>query len=97
MDHSQRVLNYRLSREQRVVENAFGILANRLRVFRSTICLKPDNVIKITIAFLCIHNFLHKRRSEAYTPPAFADWENADHNIADEAWRNQGMWALQST
>nr|XP_055051363.1 uncharacterized protein LOC129437215 [Misgurnus anguillicaudatus] len=95
MDHSQRVLNYRLSRARRVVENAFGILANRLRVFRSTICLEPDKVVKITMASLCIHNFLCERRSEAYTPPAFADWEAADHNLVDGQWRNHGMGAFQ--
>lgn len=95
MDHSQRVLNYRLSRARRVVENAFGILANRLRVFRSTICLEPDKVVKITMASLCIHNFLRERRSEAYTPPAFADWENNDHNIVEGNWRNQGTGSFQ--
>lgn len=68
-----------------MVENAFGILANRLRVSRSTICFEPNKVVKITTASLCIHNFLHRRRSEAYTPPAFADWENVDHNIVDRA------------
>ncbi|XP_016412021.1 uncharacterized protein LOC107743354 [Sinocyclocheilus rhinocerous] len=94
MEHSQRVLNYRLSRARRVVENALGILANRLRVFRSTICLNPDKVVKITMASLCIHNFLCERRSEAYTPPVFADWENADHNMVDRVWRNHGMGAF---
>ncbi|XDV18757.1 hypothetical protein PO909_024389 [Leuciscus waleckii] len=95
MDHSQRVLNNRLSRARRVVENAFGILANRLRVFRSTICLEPDKVVKITMASLCIHNFLCERRSEAYTPPAFADWENNDHSIVEGNWRNQGTGSFQ--
>ncbi|XP_035529809.1 uncharacterized protein LOC118337072 isoform X1 [Morone saxatilis] len=95
MDQSQRVLNYRLSRAWRVVENAFGILANRLRVFRSTICLEPEKVVKITMASLCIHNFLCERRSEAYTPPAFADWENADHSITEGTWRSQGMGSFQ--
>ncbi|XP_058623365.1 uncharacterized protein LOC131534485 [Onychostoma macrolepis] len=95
MEHGQRILNYRLSRARRVVENAFGILANRLRVFRSTICLEPDKVIKITMASLCIHNFLCERRSEAYTPPAFVDWENTDHGVVDGAWRNHGMGAFQ--
>lgn len=43
MDHDQRVFsNYRLSRTQRVVENGFGILANRWRIFRTTIMLSPD-------------------------------------------------------
>ncbi|XP_073765400.1 uncharacterized protein [Danio rerio] len=91
MDHGQRILNYRLSRARRVVENAFGILANRFRVFRSTIGLEPEKVIKITMASLCIHNFLCERRSEAYTPPAFTDWENSEHAMVDGLWRSHGM------
>lgn len=46
------------------------------------------------MASLCIHNFLCERWSEAYTPPAFADWENADHNMVDGVWRNHGMGAF---
>lgn len=94
-DHAQRTLNYRLCRARRAAENAFGVLANRLRVFRSTICLEPDKVVKITMASLCIHNFLRERGSEAYAPPAFADWEGGDHVLVDGAWRGQGMGALQ--
>ncbi|XP_016398091.1 uncharacterized protein LOC107731504 [Sinocyclocheilus rhinocerous] len=95
MDHSQGVLNYRLSRARRVAENAFSILANRLRVFRSTIFLEADKVEKITMASLCIHNFLRERRSEAYTPPAFADLKNGDHSIVEGTWRNRGHGTCQ--
>lgn len=62
LDHDQRIYNYRLSRAWRVVENAFGIFANRLRVFRTTINLHPDKVVKITLASCVIHNFLRAWR-----------------------------------
>ncbi|KAK0150875.1 Mucolipin-1 [Merluccius polli] len=42
LDHDQRIFNYRLSRARRTVENVFGILANRLRVFLTNIALDPD-------------------------------------------------------
>ncbi|KAK7133540.1 hypothetical protein R3I94_015428 [Phoxinus phoxinus] len=94
-DRSQQELNCRLSRARRAPENAFGILANRLRVFRNTIYLEPDKVVKITMASLCIHNFLRERRSEAYTPPGFADWENEDHSLVEGTWRKQGSGSFQ--
>ncbi|XP_026089741.1 protein ALP1-like [Carassius auratus] len=93
MDHSQWVLNYRLSRARRVAENAFSILANRLRVFRRTIFLEPEKVVKITIASLCIHNFLHKSRSVAHTPPDFAD---GDQSIIETTCRNYGNGSCQT-
>ncbi|XP_050960475.1 uncharacterized protein si:dkey-121j17.6 isoform X2 [Labeo rohita] len=95
MDHSQQVLNYRLSRARRVAENAFSILTNRLRVFRNTVFLEPEKVVKITMASLCIHNFLCERKSEAYTPPAFADFKNGDHRIVEGTWKNQGNGSFQ--
>ncbi|XP_057180511.1 uncharacterized protein LOC130548231 isoform X2 [Triplophysa rosa] len=90
MDHGRRVFNDRVSRARSVVQNAFGILANRFRVFRSTICLEPEKVVKITMAALCVHNFLLERRSDAYTPAEFTDWEDSDHTVVKGAWRRYG-------
>lgn len=95
LDHNQRVYNYRLSQARRVVENAFGILANRFRVFHSTIFLHPESVTKITLASACLHNFLCDRRSEAYMTPALADWEDAGHRVNEGAWRRNGQGAMQ--
>lgn len=95
IDRSQQILNYRLSRAQRVADNAFGILANRFRIMRNTIYLEPEKVIKIFTASLCIHNFLLERRSEAYAPPGLADWEKEDHSLVKGTWRDKGTGSLQ--
>lgn len=54
----ERVFNYRLSRARRVVENAFGILSGRFRVFRAPIALKLDSARMLVLAAVCLHNFL---------------------------------------
>jgi len=64
LDSNQISYNYRLSKARRVVENAFGITANRFRVFRSTFLLHPDSVTKITLASAWLHNFLCEPTSE---------------------------------
>ena len=52
------VFNYRLSRARRLVESAFGILASRNRVFKSTSCMNPANYTKVILAAVVLHNYL---------------------------------------
>lgn len=89
LNTNQRIYNYRLSRAYSVVENAFGILANRFRVFRTTISLAPFKVVKIIFACLCLHNFLRQHRSDAYVPPGYVDSEDYNHQLVEGAWRQE--------
>jgi hypothetical protein len=67
LTREQRVFNYRLSRGRRVVENAFGILSQRFRVFSRAIPLKPEKVEVVTMAACCVHNFLLRDSTSAAT------------------------------
>ena len=61
MTRPERILNYRLSRARRVVENAFGILANRFQVPLSTMQQQPETVKLIVTACMLLHNLMRTR------------------------------------
>ena len=61
LTHQQRIFNYRLSRARRIVENAFGILANRFGCLLTKMRQTPETVADIVLACCCLHNLLRIR------------------------------------
>ena len=91
LDPAERIFNYRLSRARRVVENVFGILANRFRVFQAPIALEPEKIEMIILACCSLHNYLrsHESAQGVYTPPSYVDREDADtHEPIPGSWRD---------
>ena len=54
------IFNYRLSRARHIVENCFGIFAQRWRIFMQRIQLDPEIVTEVIKACCVLHNFLRE-------------------------------------
>ena len=93
------IFNYRL---RQVIENAFGILAARWRIFQRPIIAHPDRVILYAQAAIALHNYLRTDESSVYCPPGFVDCEDGCRNIIEGGWRqdedgNTGMLSISHT
>ena len=78
----KQVYNYRLSRARRIVENAFGVLATRCRVFHSKIAIKPEAVNAVLKAACVLHNM-----RQAKTTPALVDCSYGRSAKSGRCWR----------
>ena len=71
LTEERRVFNYRLSRARRTIENAFGILRARWRIFRGPIKANIDLIDDIVRACTCLHNYLLSTENARYLPSCF--------------------------
>lgn len=61
LNYERRIYNYRLSRARNVVENAFGLIANRFCILLTSININPNDTKYIVLAISTLHNFFLKQ------------------------------------
>ena len=66
LDAAKRNFNYRLSRARRIVENAFGMWANKFRLFLTVLNVRPKTVEKLVLASCIIHNMMRTKTLQSY-------------------------------
>jgi len=88
MSKEELAFNYRLSRGRMVVENAFGILANRFGCLLTTLRLCPDTATDIVLTCCLLHNLLRDKTLEAST--RLIDEDVEDHNVVAGAVNTDG-------
>lgn len=76
LTEEQRILNYRLSRARRIVENAFGVLVSRCSILQKDILLSPDKAQTIVLACCHIHKYLRSKNSKTYIGQGSVDFDN---------------------
>ncbi|KAJ8957325.1 hypothetical protein NQ314_006575 [Rhamnusium bicolor] len=74
LSQKQKIFNYRLSRVRRIVENVFGILVSRFRIFERPISVSLDKINAIVRASCALHNWL-RTTSTAYISAGMIDTE----------------------
>ena len=64
LPYPKMIFNYRLSRARRLVENAFGILAQRFRIYDRRLGISENTCISVVKATCILHNYLTEERND---------------------------------
>lgn len=80
-DVKKRHFNYRLCRARRVVENAFGILSQKFRIYNRRMHLRPEYAEKIVLTTCILHNYIRRGviETETATRMQFLPMQNLRH------------------
>lgn len=95
LSREEQIFNYRLSRARRIVENAFGIMANRWRILLTKIMLRPESTEDVVNACCALHNWL-RRKHPTYTNHLLDREDPITHQVTPGLWReDKAMLALE--
>ncbi|XP_060810720.1 uncharacterized protein LOC132904419 [Amyelois transitella] len=83
LDKNKRIFNYRLTRARRYVECAFGILANKWRIFHRPLDVSTSTAISIVKTCAVLHNYIMHNES------SYANIDSNDSTISLENVRNE--------
>lgn len=83
VDKTKAIFNYRLSRARRLVENSFGILVNRFRIFLTTIDLSTSTLENLVTSACIIHNLLIEESPIIVNELSTQDEQHALDNLID--------------
>jgi hypothetical protein len=83
----KRIFNYRLSRDQRIIENVFSILVARFGIFKTHINFQLDNIKNVVMASCALHNFLRSISPDTYTPSKCSDIEDLENGTGTASLR----------
>lgn len=86
------IFNYRLCRARRIVENAFGIMSARWRIFRRPIECSPTTTDYVIKACVVLHNYLKMTDAvndpkHRYAPANMFDYEKENGGLTQGGWR----------
>ena len=70
------------------IENVFGILTARWRIFHKPIRSSVENAERYTLACLASHNYLRLTDNAMYCPEGFVDSYNNSGKIKEGQWKS---------
>nr|CAI5842752.1 unnamed protein product [Callosobruchus analis] len=79
LSESERIFNYRLSRNRNTVKNAFGILASVWRIYQTPLECRIDLAEKIILATVVLHNYIHETPTQG--KPGVVNEEAQDNSL----------------
>ncbi|XP_022823338.1 putative nuclease HARBI1 [Spodoptera litura] len=90
----QKIFNYRLSRARRVVENTFGILVSKFRIYEKAIPLSVQKVEQLVKTTCALHNWLRETTVDYVQQRSLETEDWVTGSIVPGEWREVPSLAI---
>jgi len=88
----ERIFNYRLQRTRIIVENMFGILSGKFRVFSKPVALHPNKIETVVLTCIYVHNFPCRKttsRNFCSLPGTCHLEDTYNHTVIPRSWKSE--------